>query len=380
MWLQVIEVLFISSILSVLFAYFGYPLTLLGLSMFRRRPITVGDITPSVTVIIAAYNEEAQIEAKLENTLLMEYPKDKVQIIVVSDASTDRTNHIVKQYIERGVELVETDRRVGKEGAQRQALRHARGEIIIFTDVATLSDARCLKNIVRNFADKTIGCVSSKDRVINDGGKIGGEGVYVKYEMWLRALESRVGSIVGLSGSLFAVRSSLCRDFSEDQQSDFRMVFVCIRQGLRGISDPSVVGFYRDVPDEADEFNRKVRTMVRALAVFFKNTDVLAVWRYGIASYALLCHKLLRWIVPWFLIIAFVSSAILTFQSLPYLVLFLAQLLFYLGAAMGIKNRENTNSLLRVATYFVRVNLSIAIAWVLYLRGTRIVTWEPTRR
>lgn len=374
------EILFITTVLLVIFAYFGYPLTLLGLSAVRWNPVMRADITPSLTVIIAAHNEEAQIEAKLENTLLMEYPRDRVQIIVVSDGSTDGTNRIVKRYADRGVQLVETDGRVGKEGAQKQALPHARGEIIVFTDVATLSDTHCLKNMVRNFADETVGCVSSEDRIINEGGIIGGEGFYVKYEMWLRALESRVGSIVGLSGSLFAVRSSLCGDFSGEQQSDFRMVLVSIRQGLRGIIDPSVIGFYRDVSEEANEFDRKVRTMVRALTVFFKNTDVLAMWRHGVAAYALLCHKLLRWIVPWLLSIAFVSNAILAFQSFPYLVLFFMQLVFYLGAAMGIRNLKNTNPLLRVAAYFVRVNLSIAIAWVRYLGGGRIVTWEPTKR
>jgi len=375
-----IEILFIITILLVLFAYFGYPLTLIGLSGVRKRQVMTADITPSLTVIIAAYNEKATIDAKLENTLLMEYPRDRRQIIVASDGSTDGTNNIVRRYAKRGVELVETDGRVGKEEAQRQALFHARGEIIIFTDVATLSDVHCLKNMVRNFADETVGCVSSEDRITKNEGKVGGEGAYVRYEMWLRSMESRVGSIVGLSGSLFAVRSFLCDDFSGDQQSAFRTVLVCLRRGLRGVTDPSVVGFYRDVSNESDEFDRKVRTVVRALTVFFRNADLLAVWRYGTASYALFCHKLLRWLVPWLLAIAFLSNAALAVQSLPYLAVFLAQLVFYSGAAMGMRNWGSRNSLLRVAAYFVRVNLSIAIAWVRYLRGRRIVTWEPTRR
>jgi glycosyltransferase involved in cell wall biosynthesis len=377
---MITEILFIAATLLVLFAYFGYPLTLLGLAAVNSRTVRMSDITPSVTVVIAAYNEEAKIEAKLENTLLMEYPEDKVQIIVVSDGSTDGTDSIVRGYAKRGVQLVQTGGRVGKEGAQRQALPHARGEVIVFTDAATLSNAGCLKNMVRNFADEAVGCVSSEDRVIKNEGEVGGEGFYVRYEMWLRKLESRVGSVIGLSGSLFAVRSSLCHDFSDEQQSDFRTVLVCIRQGLRGVSDPSVIGFYRDVPDEADEFDRKVRTMVRALTVFFRNADVLAIWKYGIASYELICHKLLRWLVPWFLVIAFVSNAILALQSPLYLVILIMQLAFYLGAAAGIRNRRNKNPLLRVAAYFVRVNLSIAIAWLRYLRGRRIVTWEPTRR
>ncbi len=374
------EILFITTILSVLFAYFGYPLTLVGLSKVRRRQVMTADITPSLTVIIAAYNEETKIDAKLENTLLMEYPRDMRQIIVVSDGSTDGTNDIVRRYAKRGVELVETDGRVGKEEAQRQALSHARGEIIIFTDVATMTDSHCLEHIVRNFADETVGCVSSEDCIIKDGGEVGGEGAYVRYEMWLRSMESRVGSIVGLSGSLFAVRSSLCDGFSGNQQSDFRTVLVCIRRGLRGVADSSVVGFYRDVSDESDEFDRKVRTVVRALTVFFRNVDLLAVWRYGTASYALFCHKLMRWLVPWLLAIAFVSNAVLAIQSLAYLAMFLAQLVFYTGAVVGMGSWGSKNPLLRVAAYFVRVNLSIAVAWVRYLKGGRIVTWEPTRR
>jgi len=375
-----IETLFISAVLLVLFAYLGYPLTLLALSVVRERSVRRSDITPAIAVIIAAYNEETKIDAKLENTLLMEYPRDRLQIIVVSDGSTDGTNRLVTKYAERGVQLVETGGRVGKEGAQKRGLSHARGEVIVFTDVATMSDSQCLKNLVRNFADETVGCVTSKDRVIKENGEIGGEGVYVRYEMWLRTLESRVGSVVGLSGSLFAVRSSLCRDFSGELQSDFRTVLVCIREGLRGVSDPLVVGFYRDLPDESDEFDRKVRTMVRALTVFFRNIDLLAVWRYGIPSYELLCHKLLRWLVPLFLLIASVANAFLVFQSVTYLILFVFQLVFYLAAAAGIKKRKNENPLVRVAAYFVRVNLSIAVAWWRYLRGKRIVTWEPTKR
>lgn len=374
------ETLFVTSVLLVLFAYLGYPLTLFALSAVSERSVQRSDITPSVTVIIAAYNEEAQIEAKLENTLLMEYLRDRLQIIVVSDGSTDGTNRLVTKYAERGVELVETGGRAGKEGAQKRGLSHARGEVIVFTDVATMSDSQCLKNMVRNFADETVGCVTSEDRVIKEDGKIGGEGVYVRYEMWLRALESRVGSVVGLSGSLFAVRSSLCGDFSGELQSDFRTVLVCIREGLRGVSDPLVVGSYRDVPDESDEFDRKVRTMVRALTVFFRNADLLAAWRYGIPSYELFCHKLLRWLVPVFLLIAFVANAFLVFHAVTYLILFLLQIFFYLAAAVGIKKRRNENPLVRVAAYFVRVNLSIAIAWWRYLRGSRIVRWEPTRR
>lgn len=171
-------------------------------------------------MIITACNEERRIADKLENTPHSDYPRNKLQVIVASDGSTDETNEIVRSYAIHGIRLLAFPERRGKENAQKEALLRTTGEIIVFSDVATQLDSDGIIKIA-NFADPVIGCVSSVDRVIGRDGKPCGEGFYVRYEMWLRRLESEVHSLVGLSGFLFAARKEVCRDFSGDMQSDF---------------------------------------------------------------------------------------------------------------------------------------------------------------
>jgi len=196
-----VEIFFIGSILLIFFTYFGYPVSLYLLSIFRRKIVKKANLFPDVTMIITAYNEERRIKDKLDNTLALEYPGDKLQILVASDGSTDQTNAIVKEYEKNNIELLTIKKRRGKENAQKEAVEKAKGEVIIFSDVATLLDRGGLKEIVSNFGDCSVGCVSSEDRLIGRDGKPSGEGFYVRYEMWLRRLESKVNSLVGLSGS-----------------------------------------------------------------------------------------------------------------------------------------------------------------------------------
>ena len=221
-------------------------------------------------------------------------------------------------YQEKGVELHAIPERGGKENAQKEAIKKSRGDILVFTDVATILDPTGVEQIVSNFADPCVGCVSSEDQVIGKDGKPSGEGFYVRYEMWLRRLESRVNSLVGLSGSFFAARKTVCQDLSEDLDSDFRILLTSVKNGLRGVSDPLAIGYYRDISDQKREFERKVRTVLRGLTVFFKNTEYLNVFEYGIFSYQYFCHKLLRWLVPLFLITAFISLVILACTSWVY--------------------------------------------------------------
>ena len=159
--------------------------------------------------------------------------------------------------------------RRGKESGQNEAVKRARGEILVFSDVATTLEKCGLTEIVANFADPQIGCVSSVDRLLTNGeSQTGGEGLYVKYEMWLRTMESSVKSVVGLSGSFFAARKEVCFDFSTNMQSDFKTLLNSMKMGLRGISDPEAIGYYPDIKDKSREFDRKVRTVLRGLTVF----------------------------------------------------------------------------------------------------------------
>ena len=161
-----------------------------------------------------------------------------------------------------------------------------------------------LREIVSNFADPSIGCVSSEDRLVRNDGQPAGEGLYVQYEMLLRRLESRAYSLVGLSGSFFAARKVVCRDFSANMQSDFKTLLNSIQIGLRGVSDADALGYYLDVADQKKELDRKVRTIIRGLTVFFNHIELLNVFRYGLFAYQFFCHKLLRWLVPLFLVTA----------------------------------------------------------------------------
>ena len=375
-----LKILFISSVFVIFYSYIGYPISLYMAGWVRKKEIKKKPYYPEVTLIITAHNEEKRIKNKIINTLEILYPKEKLQIIIASDGSTDRTNEIVFNYRIHGIELLAIPIRGGKENAQREALKLAKGEVIVFTDVATILEPTGLEQILSNFSDPAVGCVSSEDKFIGRDGKASGEGFYVRYEMLLRRLECRVNSVVGLSGSFFAARRTVCKDFSGDMQSDFRTLLNCVKMGLRGVCDPLAKGTYFDVSDDKREFDRKIRTVLRGLTVFFRHTEFLNVFRYGFFSYQYFCHKLLRWLVPLFLILAFSANLFLAMKSDIYFALFLGQIFFYCVALIGVKGKYTSANLIKIPYYFLTVNVSIIIAWWRYLGGHRVVMWTPSER
>jgi glycosyltransferase involved in cell wall biosynthesis len=375
------EILFLISLFLIFFAYFGYPVSLFLLGCLRNRAVKKAPYFPAVTMIITAFNEEKRIREKLENSIGLEYPREKFQVLVASDGSTDNTNDIVREYEIKGVELFVTQNRQGKENAQKEALKLARGSIIVFSDVATILDPNGVQEIVFNFADPTVGCVSSEDSLIGADGRPGGEGLYVRYEMWLRRLESRVNSLVGLSGSFFAARKEVFQDFSGEMQSDFRTLLNSMKMGLRGISDPAAIGYYHDVSDERREFDRKIRTVLRGITVFLGHIGFLNFFRYRLFSYQYFCHKLLRWLVPFFLVLAFAANLVIAPGSPLYTFIFFTQVIFYgLGIWAWKRKKSVSNTALKVPLYFLTVNASILMAWWRYMKGQRIVMWKPSER
>ena len=372
---------FFTALATVWYAYFGYPLSLYLLSLVRQKRVDKGSFTPRVTLIITAFNEEKRIRQKLENTVALTYPKELLQVIVASDGSTDSTNAIVAEFAPEGVQLLEVTHRGGKENAQKEAVAVATGEVIVFSDVATMIDPDSIAKMMANFADPTVGSVSSVDKVLGRDGKPCGEGFYVRYEMWLRDLEARVNSLVGLSGSFFAARRSVCQDFSAEMQSDFRTLLNSMRLGLRGVSDPEVVGYYADVSDGRREFDRKIRTVLRGLTVFFNNLEFLNLFRYGLFSYQYFCHKLLRWLVPFALVVCLVANILLSIESGPFRYVLVMHLAFYVAGIGGWLSRENTDRLMvKIPLYFLTVNAAITVAWWRYLQGNRMVMWTPSER
>lgn len=368
------------SIGFILYAYFGYPLALAVIALLRPKGVRKGNVTPKVSFIITVHNEERRIREKIANTLAQTYPSNSMEVIVASDCSTDRTNEIVKAFESRGVRLVLAAERKGKENAQREGIRASDGEVLLFSDAGTLLAPDGVSTIVRNFADPTIGCVSSVDRVLGEDGRLSGEGMYVKYEMLLRRLETNAGSLVGVSGSFFAARREVCRDWAIDVQSDFRTLLNSVGMGLRGVSDGESVGYYRTIADESKEFDRKVRTVLRGIATLMKTREVLNPLRFGMFSWQVWSHKMCRWLVPFAMVIAFVSNTLLIAES-GYLALFGLQLAFYATALVGLMvSRLAGNGLVRISTFFVLANLSIAKAWYRYAWGERVMTWTPSKR
>jgi glycosyltransferase involved in cell wall biosynthesis len=372
--------IFWGSILSVFYAYFGYPLILVSLSKIIGKKVKpVNGYTPKVTLITTVHNEAKRIEKKISNILNLNYPPECLEVIFASDASTDMTDNIVQEYTNQGIKLVRSPRRGGKESAQKYAIEQAHGEILVFTDVATILEKDGIKRIIKNFADPTVGCVSSEDRVVDEKGRIGGESAYVKYEMWIRSLETRVNSVVGLSGSFFAARKEVCENWPTDIPSDFNTLLNSIKMGYRGISDPFSIGIYTNIKDEKKEFDRKVRTITRGISALFANKALLNPFVYGIFSWQLLSHKLMRWFVPWFLFSALIANIILFSRKGLYRVLLVPHMIFYILSFVGHKSNMNT-VILKIPFYFVQVNRAIVNAWIKYLSGERFITWTPSSR
>ena len=380
--MALVEIVFLVSLALILYAYAGYPMALGVLSLLRTRRVEKADASPSVTFIVTAYNEERRIAEKLENTLKLVYPRSKLEILVASDCSSDMTDEIVKSYGDRGVQLVRASVRKGKEAAQKLAVEVAKGEILVFSDVATILTEQAVSNIVKNFHDPTVGCVSSVDRFVDQDGRVSGEGAYVRYEMFLRSLETRVNSLVGLSGSFFAARREVCKGtWSADLQSDFNTVLNSMRMGLRGVADPESVGYYKNIADERKEFDRKVRTVLRGITVFMRSLVLVNPARYPIFAWQLLSHKLCRWLVPFAMLSALVCNAILAASSGGYFVLLVMQCGFYAVGLGGLLCRTLRRfTLVNLPAFYLLVNASIFKAWVQYWTGKRLVAWEPSKR
>ncbi len=379
MWF--VEWIFWGSLAFMFYAYAGYLLVLVVISVFKSRPVLTGAIQPMVTFIITAYNEEARIKEKIENSLQQQYPRQRLEIVVASDCSSDRTDEIVQSYASSGVRLIRAPERKGKEAAQKLAVSQTSGEVLVFSDVATTLPVEGIANIVKPFNDPAVGCVSSVDRFVDAQGNLSGEGAYVKYEMLLRQLETKVNTLVGLSGSFFAARRAVCSPWADDLQSDFNTLLNSMKAGLRGVSDPDSVGYYKNLSDEKKEYQRKVRTVLRGIAVLMRSLPMLNPFRYGIYAWQLFSHKLCRWLVPFAMIGAGISNILLVTHSTVYGVLLLGQILFYATAiAYAGFSWMPKNNLFRLPSFFVLVNLSILDAWMRYWRGDRVFRWEPSKR
>ncbi len=365
----------------IFYTYIGYLGFLWVISHLFRTPVKSGDYLDSISIIIPVYNEESQIIKKVENCLQLDYPKDLLEIVVVSDCSTDSTDDIVKSYADRGIKHLRINERQGKHYAQQEALKLIKGEIVVFTDVSIMLPKDSLRLLMRDFNDPEVGCVSSVDEIEGTEENSNAEGLYIRYDMLLRKMESISGSSTGMSGSFYAARKSLCDVWYPNMSNDFYIPLVAVIKGYRAIVDENVKGRYSIVKTYRAEFIRKVRTIVHGLQVLFAFKQILKPGHYGLYWFKIISHKLFRWLVPFFLIAVFISNIFLLSSGVIYNIIYGCQLLLYLFSAIGGIFPDLRRFMpVRVAYFFVMVNLSILVAWFKYISGEKYVRWEPSKR
>ena len=368
---------------AIAYTYAGYPLLLIILSKFRGKPVARREFEPPVTVIIAAYNEERDLAEKLENTLALDYPKDKLEILVTSDCSSDRTDEIVRSFAPRGVRLHRQTERLGKTAAQNAAVEKATGDVLLFSDATTHYRADVLRLLIPSFADQSVGCVTGNVIYSHDHNSSVSHGTrsYWNYEFLLKKHESAITSLIGVCGCMYAVRKSAYVPLYHEACSDFLMAMTMVRQGLRAVYEPEAVCVEEPNAKANRELAVRVRIITQTLADLWRNRDVLNPFRKGFYAVQLLSHKVMRYLVPVFLIVVLITSGLLAWNSLFYAAIFVAQICFYLAAvASALLIRFGINSRwLALPQYFVITNLACLIALFKLVRGERYVRWEPVR-
>lgn len=383
MGIEIAEIFFIVAVGLLAYVYVGYPVLVYLVSKLRPRTVARGEIEPTVTILITAFNEEASIATKIENTLAIEYPKDKLEILVASDGSTDSTDEIARGFETRGVKLFRQEGRVGKTETQNNAVKRATGEIILFSDATTHYEADVLRKVLPAFADETVGCVAGR-LVYVDGvgtGVGGGAKGYWGYETFIKQAESDVCSLIGASGCLYAVRRDAYREMYREACSDFLICTVLYRQGLRSVFEPNAVCFEDTNQRAKDEMRMRVRVIAQTYTDLWRNADMLNPLKSGSYAIELLSHKVLRYCVPIMLFVVLLSSIYLSFGSQFFSIILTLQVLFYLGSLSGwlLERLGLRSSVLVIPLYFVLANLASVIAFYRFVRGDRFATWEPIR-
>ena len=392
----VIEILFWLFIFLVFYAYLGYPLLLIILAVFLRKPVEKCDIAPSVSLLISAHNEEKVIKQKIENSLSLDYPKEKLEIIVLSDGSTDRTNEIALGYQDYGVRLLIQPKHMGKTEGLNKAVPKALGDTIVFTDANAMLRKDAIKKLVRPFADKTIGFVSGVSKYVSkkNTGINDGTGIYSKLEHFVKTKESQIGSVIGVDGAIFAIRKNLYEHFHDNHVEDIIIPMQIIKKGFRGIQEDKAVCLEESAPSSKAEFRRQTRIISGCIKWLVSELTLLNPFKRKLFALELFSHKVLKWLVPFLMVSIFFLNLLLIiplFSPLTkggtggfgaiYNITFLCQLSFYPFASLEvILGRKNIKMrLFRLPYQFCFVNYAILKGWISFLSGNVDTIWTPER-
>lgn len=370
----------------LLYAYLVYPALLWLMARFSSAAAPAADPAewPSISITIPAYNEEHSISDTIESLLALSYPADRRQILIVSDASTDRTDEIITSYADRGVELLRLPERSGKTAAENGAAPLLRGDIVVNMDATIRVGRDAIQELVKQFSDPGVGVASGRDVSIGDLGREAnqGESGYVGYEMGVRALETRAGGIVGASGCFYAIRRTLVQTaFPPELSRDFSSPLIAHQHGFRSVSVNDALCYVPRTRSLQAEYRRKIRTMARGLQTLFYFAPLLDPLRHGRFAWMLLSHKLCRWLVFLTMPLALIGLLLLSADPVARALLGLSLVGIALGVA-GLRWPESRKipAALALPGFIVASFLAGFIAWTRALRGARDPIWEPTRR
>jgi len=383
--MTLIVILFWSSGLFIFYSYMGYPLVLWLITLLKKRPLVVvkESYTPKVTLLISVYNEEKVIEEKILNTLNINYPRESIEVVVASDGSDDRTHEIVSMYADKGVRLRYYEGRIGKTACLNSAVPLAGGEIVVFSDANSKYDREAIRKLVNHFQDKKIGFVTGITKYFSKGDKSLSDSIslYWKVEIITKILESEIGSCIGADGAIFGIRKELYQPLKPYDINDLVIPLNVMEQGYRGRLESGAFCLEETGGGSKEEFKRQARIANRTIRAVVNHIHLLNPFKYGLLSFELFSHKVCRLFVPFLMLVVFIANLILRTKTTLYLIIFDAQLLFYLLAGfhnvgLGLKVLSRLTS---ISHTFTMTNVAILTGWFKYLRGETSVVWVPSR-
>ncbi len=380
-----LTLIFLFSMFLCCVTYFLFPLALVLAGKFFQFNVHKKEITPFVSIIISAYNEEKDISAKIENTLALDYPEDKLEILIGSDGSQDNTASIVQPFCNNKLKFYNFKENRGKTSVQNDLVNASKADILLFTDAACFLPKDTLKKIVRNFADNRVGCVAGKLRFVDTDRNLitQSQGLYWRYEVMIRKLESRLGRLIGVDGPLYAVKKKYYIPLRPEIISDLMTPLLILHQGQKVILEPEAYVDEKPTQKSQDEFTTRRRIILRGMTGIFSHKDILNPLKHSLISLQIFTHKILRWFVgPLILLNVFALIGLLFSNYLPAKLLLPLYLLFFISAFLGLifEKMEKKIKILTIPFYFCLVNMAATFGIVDFFRKKQAITWNTVRK
>ncbi len=377
------EIVFWVLVGLLMYSYVGYGLLLRIIASFHRKPVGKRPIEPFVTILISAYNEEKNLRQKLLNTLALDYPAHRREIVVVSDGSTDATDRIALSFERERVRLVRVEGRTGKTHAQNVALKSVQGEIVLFSDATTRYERLALRKLIRNFSDPSVGCVTGRLIYLQERTSSMGQGTrsYWECEVGIKKYQSAILTLTGATGCMYAVRKALYEPLPPDIISDLVEPLAVLAKGYRVIFEPEAIAYEEALSKEHDELKMRVRVITRGMRGLLWMRSLFNPLRHPYYFFQIVSHKVLRWFFFEIAVLLLIVNSFLIGQPL-YAIIFTGQVLFYVAALTGLLVQEGFHRTIRVFSlplYFCLINMASVVSLFEVLRGKKQVTWETSR-